>query len=511
MKIMTRPPRPSCVPAVAAILAALCGVVALAGAAVRPELRPWPGPGFQTERAPLMRVLDPDVAVTSLLTVGDSLLAPTPEAEDFIFLPAPDGIGVQSLGRGLAEVYVTHQTTWEDGVGGGRVSRLLFDADSRRILAGDWVVDGIESYERLGSAFLADTHDGFLTPTFLINEGSTQGPSHGVVAAVNVRSGFVTELPGLGRFRHAMTLLLPITNGKVIAILTEEGDPGRSQLYMYIADSDADFLAGNGDLYVLRADPPAGRPDTQSSAMVKKSRPPLTGRFVPVRGYAVHGDPAVAPSVLEAATRAAGSLNFVRLGDAAPDRRNPSAFYVADTGDETFMDPVSGRPVTGDGRIYRIELDPFDPTLVKEIRVILDGDEADDIYRPNDLDTDEHELMVQEDPGRRGIHPSRILRYNLDTRRLDVLAECAERDPQGRFIPEGTGGLWRTAGIVDASDVFGPGAWLIAVQARNDRTTVFGNRGGGGQLLLLRTPEWTHAKAAGKSPKAEKGATKAKE
>jgi len=276
---------------------------------------------------------------------------------------------------------------------------------------------------------------------------------------------------------------------------------------MYIADSDADFLSGNGDLYVLRADPPAGRPDTQSAAMAKKSRPPLTGRFVPLHGIAVHTDPTNGPSIVEASTRAAGALNFVHLEDAAPDRRNPSAFFLADRGEETFMDPVSGRPVTGNGRIYRIELDPFDPTIVKEIRVLLDGDEADDIYRPRDLETDEHHLMVSEDPERRGIHPSRILRYDLDTRRLDVLAECAERDPQGRMIPAGTGGLWRAAGIVDASDAFGPGSWLVAVQARNDRSTRFDSRGGGGQLLLMRTPIWTDAK---KSRNAGGDATKSK-
>jgi hypothetical protein len=43
---------------------------------------------------------------------------------------------------------------------------------------------------------------------------------------------------------------------------------------------------------------------------------------------------------------------------------------------------------------------------------------------------------------------------------------------------------------VDASGVFGPGTWLVAVQAHTMRDPIFRGRGGGGQLLLMRTPVW---------------------
>ncbi|HEY6572164.1 MAG TPA: hypothetical protein VI198_02495 [Candidatus Eisenbacteria bacterium] len=467
-------------------IALLIGIAALTVAAVRPELRPWPGPGFRTEGASLLRPLYPGVSFTPLITVGDSLVPPTPDDEGFLFLPMPDGTALQSTGRGLAEIYVAHGTSWEEGVGSGRVSRLLLDQDSRRILAADWIVDGVESFERLSGATLAGTREGFLTPHFLVGENSVQGPNHGVVAAVSVRSGIVSALPWLGRFQHQKTLLLPFSNGRVTAILTESGDPGRSQLYMFLAQSDTDFLAGRGQLYVLRADSPREGSDTQLASMVKKTRP-LTGRFVPVQGFSVGGDP-MDPAAVELASQAARALRFARLGDVAPDRLNPGAFYFADQGNEYWSDPVSGRPVSGDGRIYRLELDAFDPTIVRELRVVLDGDDADDLYRPDDLESDDRGLMIQENPGRRGIHPSRILRWDFNTRRLEPLAECAERDPQGRLIPEGTGGVWQTAGIVDASGVFGAGSWLVTVKAPNDYSTPFQGRGGGGQLLLMRTP-----------------------
>ncbi|HEU4724732.1 MAG TPA: hypothetical protein VFU59_05465 [Candidatus Eisenbacteria bacterium] len=480
----------------AATAALWLGLAVASIGAVRPELRPWPGPGFRTEQGSFLRPLFDGVRFTPLVSVGDSLVPPKIDDDGFLFFPKPAGIGVQSVGRGLAEIYVPHGTTWQDGVGSGRVSRLLLDQESRRVLAADWIVDGVESFEGLSGGTLATTHEGFLVPQFLFGENSLQGPNHGVAAAVSVRSGIVAALPWLGRFRHEAMLFLPITNGRVTAILTESGYPGQSEIYMYRADSDTDFLGGRGELLVFHADAPRDVEDTQLASMARKNRP-LTGRFVPVRGFSVEGDP-YDPAAVELGVKAARALRFARLGDAAPDRRNASAFYFADQGDEDFNDPVSGRPVSGDGRIYRLELDSFDATLVRELRVVLDGDEADDLYRPCDLETDERGLMIQENPGRRGIHPSRILRYDFNTRQLDPLAECAERDPQGRLIPAGTGGVWRTTGIVDASDVFGAGTWLVSVQAPNDYSSAFVGRGGAGQLLLMKTP------VVGEATKAEK-------
>lgn len=470
----------------AAAVALGLAAASAATAAVRPNLEPWPGPGFQTEEGSFLRPLLEGVRFTPLLSVGDSLIPPDPDDEGFLFFPKPAGIGVQSAGRGLAELYVTHGTTWQDGVGSGRVSRLLLDRDSRRVLAADWIVDGVESFEGLSGGTLATTREGFLVPQFVLGESSLQGPNHGVVASVTVRSGVVAALPWLGRFRHEAVLFLPVTLGRVTAILTEAGIPGESELYMYQAESDTDFLAGRGRLLVFRADAPRNVPDTQLASMASKTRP-LSGRFVPVAGFTVEGD-ANDPAAVALAANAARALRFARLGDAAPDRRNSAAFYFTDQGDENWTDPVNGRPVSGDGRVYRLELDSFDPTLVRELRVVLDGDDAEELYRPCDLESDERGLMIQENPGRRGIRPSRILRWDFNTGSLQPLAECVERDPQGRVIPEGTGGAWRTTGIVDASDYFGAGAWLVSVQAPNDHASRFGGRGGSGQLLLMRTP-----------------------
>ncbi len=59
--------------------------------------------------------------------------------------------------------------------------------------------------------------------------------------------------------------------------------------------------------------------------------------------------------------------------------------------------------------------------------------------------------------------------------------------------PAAREGVWESSGIVDASTAFGPGAWLVNVQAHSlfveteQRGPLLFKREGG-QLLLLRVP-----------------------
>ena len=468
-------------PASAAALALLCGYT-------RGPLIVGPGFGVRTPAPPMVRALRDDVTLTPILTVGDSLAPPDTVSEAFVFPPEPDGLGIRKTENGLAEVYVAHELSWNEGFNGALVSRLAIDLRNLGVLAGDYLIDGTEGYARFCAASLVGAHEGFLSPTFLVDEGSVDGIYRGIVAAVDARDGTVTNLPWLGHFSHESTVIVPVSSGKLIAILTEDAVPGESQLYMYIADNDTEFLSGRGRLYVFRADNPAGRTNTRLSSLATKSRP-LTGKFIPLlpdpEGTRPEGE---LPFRLERQAQGVGCLNFVRLEDAAPVPNQPNAFYFVDTGDDGLFDPVTGRPVTGAGRLYFARLDPFNPTRVEELRVVLDGDEGDDVYRPDNIAADDRYVWIQEDPGERGIHTARILRYDADTRRVEPMAECAERDAKGNYFPKGIGGLWESTGIVDASEIFGPDSWLIAVQAHNLLLPQFRHRKGGGQLLLLRGP-----------------------
>ncbi|HET9250921.1 MAG TPA: alkaline phosphatase PhoX [Candidatus Eisenbacteria bacterium] len=467
---------------------ALASAFALVGF-VRGPLQIGPGSGTRTTSLPMVRPLREDVTVMPIITVGDSLAPPDTSTYPYIFPPEPDGLGIRKTETaGIAEIYVAHEIRY-DGFGpSARMSRLALDLRNLGILAGDLLVDGSEGYSRFCAAQLAGSREGFLQPTFLMNEEAVDGPHEGLVVAVEARSGAVTHLPWLGRFAHEMTLILPVSSGKLVAILTEDYYPGESQLYMYLAENDAAFLSGRGNLYVFRGNPPAGSQRTRLASMVTKGRP-ITGRFVPVS--AREGGPWLSPRVFEARAQAAGSTNFVRLEDAAVDRSNANSFFFTDTGSDDFFDPVTGRLVTGKGRLYSMRLDPFDPTRVEELRVLLDGDEGDDIHRPDNIDSDDRYVWIQEDPGGfRGLHPSRILRYDTQGRRVDVMAEVAERDPtKGELLPRGIGGAWESTGILNVSEIFGQDTWLIAVQAHNVEMPRHLEQRGSGQLLLLRGPK----------------------
>jgi hypothetical protein len=472
----------------AALGIALAATVALTGF-VRGPLQIGPGSGTRTPSLPMARPLREDVTLTAILTVGDSLAPPDTATYPYIFPPLPDGLGIRKTETpGIAEIYVAHELRYDGFGASARMSRLALDLRNLGILAGDLLVDGSEGYSRFCAAQLAGSREGFLQPTFLLNEESIEGPYQGIVVAVEARSGAVTHLPWLGRFSHEMTLILPVTSGKLIAILTEDWYPGESQLYMYIADNDAAFLSGRGSLYVFRGDPPPGSQRTRLASMVVKGRP-ITGRFVPVA--AREGASWLSPDAFERRTQAAGSTNFVRLEDAAVDRTQANSFFFTDTGSEDFFDPTTGRLVTGKGRLYSMRLDPFDPTRVEELRVLLDADEGDDLYRPDNIDTDDRYVWIQEDPGGfRGLHPARVLRYDTQGRRVEPMAECAERDPtKGELLPRGVGGAWETTGILNVSEIFGQDTWLIAVQAPNVETGIFRDELGSGQLLLLRGPK----------------------
>jgi hypothetical protein len=417
-----------------------------------------------------------------VLTAGDTL-AGADDAPPFAFIGFGSGLGAIPRGDGTADVYVAHDYPWSAGFGGAVVSRLLLDTRNGGVLAADYVLDGSEWYSRLTSVTAAGSREGFLRPVILLGEGTTDGPRHGVVAALDTRDGTLRDLPWLGRFAHRALAFVPLSSGRIAAVLTERAFPRASRLYLYLADGDSDFLTGRGQLYVFRAEPDAGLRRALNPSTLSKSRS-ARGRFVPIAPQE-----AADAEALERASEASLAMGFVRPGGVAPDPERNDGFYFTDGGDNTLFDFRSGAPLTRNGRLYRVALDAFDPTIVTEMSVVLDGDAEDDLYRPDDLAADPGSLMLQENPrSERGLHVARVLRYDIRSRRLSPLAECAERDRLGRELPEGVGGTWETHGIVSAEEMLGPDAWLLTVDAPSIQAPLFGLRGEGGQLLLLRGP-----------------------
>ena len=463
--------------AVALLLAAL-GIPGCAGSShVRSAT--GPGAGFLTQAAPMVRTIREDVRVTPILTAGDTLFSNNPGELPFVFAGRAGGLGARDRGDATAEVAVSHEDAWLEGVEGAMVSRLVIDLRNTGVLAADYLLRPDRGYLGFAHAALFDARVGFLRPQFVVNERGhrTRAP---LVGAIDMLGQGIQDLPWLGAMRHKSTISLPAAGGKTLLVLTG-GSSARSvdQLYLYVANSDTDILSGSGQLYVFRADASATQ---RHSASDLRRGVPVGGSFV-----AVDANTARSPVALEAFVQSVGCLNFVRLEGLAIDRERLNGFYFTDR--LGFGSTSAVQTAAGGGRLYHMTLDAFDPTRVEGLEVVLDASEGDDLFRPSSIDTDDQCVMIQEYPGSHGIHPSRILRYDLRARRLEAVAVCAERDTRGRTVPQGVGGEWESSGITNVSDLFGEDSWLFTVQAHTIRTMQSSGRyGEGGQLLLLRGP-----------------------
>ena len=156
------------------------------------------------------------------------------------------------------------------------------------------------------------------------------------------------------------------------------------------------------------------------------------------------------------------------------------------------------------GRVFKMVLDPTDETHVLSLSILIEGDPLGAasagntafIHQPDNVETTGGSLLIQEDPGSQNQYAAsnaagttaQVWRYNLATGALTVAAKVNQAGD-----PAAAQGSWESSGIVDASAAFGPGAFLVDVQAHTilmDVTQVgpLTFKREGGQLMLLRIP-----------------------
>jgi hypothetical protein len=363
-------------------------------------------------------------------------------------------------------------------------------------------------YQRFGSGFLAGAEHGFAQPIYFTGEqgSDTASPSGGtarqagIVAALAPSSGEQYSIPGMGRMSHGSTLIVPGRWGKVVALTDDAAaNAPAAQLYMYVAGSAQDLLEDQGQLYAFVSDDPSVN---DYSDMRLGTR--VAGSFSLVPREIALGDQAA----LENWSNANNAFQFIRTEDIAVDKNNPRVIYIADSGEpRAVADPVSGRLARGpssargpypNGRIFKLTLNASDPLQVDSFEILVDADAAgynrDGLHNPADLDTSGNSLIIQEDPNSAntfsaGQGPAaRIWRYDFQTSALSVVAEVDQSaDPQARL------GSWESSGVVNAAALFGPGTWLVNVQAHSlwvqtEAASGYTRKLEGGQLLLLTVP-----------------------
>jgi len=337
---------------------------------------------------------------------------------------------------------------------------------------------------------------------------------------------------------------------------TEPSAASQSQLYSYIASDTDSLLDDEGDLWAFVSD--NTRFDDYYD-FVPGSAQAVSGHFIPVpkniaTGKNSDGSEVTSADVGYPAPPTDGSwqrdlrtpiatgldgpqwvleywsqlhnvFDFVRVEDIAYDKRPGmgNVVYVVDSGRGTAGVSQPGRSTNG--RVWKMVLDANDPTVVTSLSIAVEGDDnpvktLGEIHQPDNIETTQTGFLVTEDPGssQQFVLADQGL-PNATTARLwyvpfsgspevvvkiDQSADGGPTDvgpaPTGN-LSIGNWGAWETTGIVDASAGFGPGAFLINVQAHTlwvekaPGTDSFPPAGPdftykreGGQLLLLRIP-----------------------
>jgi hypothetical protein len=399
--------------------------------------------------------------------------------------------------------------------------------------------------------------------------GSPHESEAGLVVALDVRTGKHQPIYGMGRHNHENDVAIPgyhkpvvlsgddtFTSGPLTiptgGPLTIASVPAQSQLYSYIAPNTNELLSDHGDLWAFVSDTPGfsdyydftpGSTQSISGHFVKVPKNIATGRdtdgselkagdvgfpLPPTDGSWQRDLRSVAPLgidgpqwVLEYWSDLNNVFQFVRVEDIAYDKRPGmgNVVYVVDSGRGTAGDPQAGRSTNG--RVWKMVLDPSDPTKVTSLSILVEGDDSpvktlNEIHQPDNIESTPTGILVTEDPGS-------SQQFNADQQKTDPNATTARlwwvpfsgtpqvvvkidqsadggpTDVDGR--PNGNWGAWETSGIVDASAAFGHGAFLIDVQAHtlwverkpgddnnHDGQPDFTYKREGGQLLLLTIP-----------------------
>jgi hypothetical protein len=255
----------------------------------------------------------------------------------------------------------------------------------------------------------------------------------------------------------------------------------------------------------------------------------VSGTFIPVPHDVAVGD----QNGLESWSNANDVFQFIRIEDIAYDRNDPHVVYAADTGEPrarrplpTDLEPIrsSTRLVRGasgtmgpypNGRIFKFVLDASNPLKVLSLSILIDADGAGPgvpgvLHQPDNLETTANSLLIQEDPGSHNQFAladpngvgARIWRYDLSDGSLEAVLEVDQSldETPGYDVDTSaaaSNGAWESSGIIDASAIWGPGWFLIDVQAGSlilesrpgtlgTQTVQFEREGG--QLLRVKIP-----------------------
>jgi hypothetical protein len=452
-----------------------------------------------------------------IITVGDD------SYHDVTFQGIPDGIGVRpGPTSDTVDVFVNHEETTvpffdEADFQDASVTKWTLSTASGtegEVVGAEVAIPSSDGFLRFCSASMAGPAEGFSTYTFFTGEetndivpvspgapdadsGSPGMRQGGFAVVLNTDTGESTAVPGMGRLNHENTIAVPGYN-QLVMLTTDDTFSGPSaQLYMYLANQESHVWQDKGSLWafqvtsdngthVNQTDPFNGANDYLDLAPGDE----FSGKFIRVPKQIARGT----QDALEDWSNDHNVFQFIRLEDLAYDKNDPNVIYIADTGRTRVVpDDETGRMMRGpggtvgqadNGSIFKMVLNSNNPKKVDSLTVLAQGDDDSlDAFvamrNPDNVDTSVNSLMVQEDTS-----DAKIWQHELGTTNWNHVATANETP-------------WETSGIVDVSDWYGSGWWLLDVQGHGDdfwidsdfdAVTGVTSKLEAGQLLLMEIP-----------------------
>jgi hypothetical protein len=447
--------------------------------------------GVFSSQKPMVLPAAPGVLVKAILTVGDAVGKKPDGVTPYRLVGLPDGTGAFDNGDGTFTWLVNHEAGATAGIPrahGGRgafVSKWVVRKADLAVLSGADLGNQVvlwnttaSSYDAptTGTAFarfcsadlpapeaLYDAESGLGFDGYLFFNGEENGNEGRAV--VHGLDGTMWEAPRLGKLSWENSVPNPGTG--TTTVVAGLDDTGGGQVYFYFGSKTASGSAidkaglTNGKLYGLRV---VGQPVEGASGIPNG----------PFDLYDFGNVENTTGATLDSLSNANLVTKLNRPEDGAWDPNKPNDFYFVTT--NAFASP---------SRLWRVSFkDATRPELGGTFEMLLDGTEGQRMFDNLTIDRLGH-VYLQEDPGG-NVHLATIWRYDIAT---DTLVAIAKADPT-LFDP--TSATFVTndeevSGIVDASDLIGPGWFLFNLQVHKsagDAELIEG-----GQLLAIYDPE----------------------
>jgi glycerophosphoryl diester phosphodiesterase len=490
-----------------------------------------------------------------VFTIGETFNGYTPPG-------IPDGMGAFERDY-IVEIVSNHELssgvgypyTLDSGVSltGARVSKLVFDKETRELIAMGPAYDTI--YNRAGNmvdlwngldtvstsglnrlcsagSFVAG-QAGFVDDIFLTGEETGGGTEF----ALDVANGELWAAPwmGLAAWESVAALEIPGFNNTHVAVLVGD-DRGDAALLLYVGEKipGGNFLErnglANGKLYMWVADSGDLSPaDFNGTGEMRR------GKFVEVENYNDTGADGfddlgfATQAKLDEQKAEIGAFNFSRPEDLhtnpKPGKGNEVIF--ASTGRFTALN--QGKDLWGTTYLIDVKINPGrirTDNITADITIVYDGDDLDKqdfgIRSPDNLVcADDGFVYIQEDRsiggfGAVSFEETSVWKLDPQTSMVTRVAQVDRTAvPAGQTdIDPDDLGNWETSGIIDVTDEFdaeGERLLFFNVQAHSLRGGPIGdwtvpssdpnsddkNLVQGGQFLFLSKPEGKPGKAKG--------------